>query len=70
MADAVTMDAPVVEKANLTRRASLNAAQSLLDYTARLGVGLLVTPILVRGLGQSLFGIWQVLGQLLGLLLR
>src|SRR5688500_11706966 len=53
---------------NLTRRASLNAAQGLLDYMARLAVGLIITPILVRGLGQSLFGIWQVLGQLLGYL--
>jgi O-antigen/teichoic acid export membrane protein len=53
---------------NLTRRASLNAAQALLDYSARLAVGLIITPILVRGLGQSLFGIWQVLGQLLGYL--
>jgi O-antigen/teichoic acid export membrane protein len=53
---------------NLTRRASLNAAQALLDYSARLVVGLLTTPILVRGLGESLFGIWQVLGQLLGYL--
>ena len=63
--ETVHVEAPA---ANLTRRASLNAAQSLLDYTARLGVGLLVTPILVRGLGQSLFGVWQVLGQLLGYL--
>jgi len=53
---------------NLTRRASLNAAQALLDYSARLLVGLVTTPILVRGLGESLFGIWQVLGQLLGYL--
>lgn len=57
-----------IRQPNLTRRASLNAAQALLDYTARLAVGLIVTPILVRGLGQSLFGIWQVLGQLLGYL--
>jgi O-antigen/teichoic acid export membrane protein len=57
-----------IAQPNLTRRASLNAAQALLDYTARLAVGLIVTPILVRGLGQSLFGIWQVLGQLLGYL--
>ena len=57
-----------ITQPNLTRRASLNAAQALLDYTARLAVGLIVTPILVRGLGQSLFGIWQVLGQLLGYL--
>lgn len=60
--------APVATRTNLTRRASLNAVQALLDYTARLAVGLIVTPILVRGLGQSLFGIWQVLGQLLGYL--
>ncbi len=53
---------------NLTRRASLNAAQALLDYTARLAVGLVTMPILVRVLGQSLFGTWQVLGQLLGYL--
>src|SRR5262245_31786328 len=53
---------------NLTRRASLNAAQAILDYTARLAVGLVTTPILVRELGQSLFGTWQVLGQLLGYL--
>jgi O-antigen/teichoic acid export membrane protein len=57
-----------IAQPNLTRRASLNAAQALLDYTARLAVGLIVTPILVRGLGQSMFGIWQVLGQLLGYL--
>jgi O-antigen/teichoic acid export membrane protein len=54
--------------ANLTRRASLNAAQALLDYTARLAVGLVTMPILVRVLGQSMFGTWQVLGQLLGYL--
>ena len=53
---------------NLTRRASLNAAQALLDYSARLVVGLVTMPILVRLLGQSLFGTWQVLGQLLGYL--
>lgn len=53
---------------NLTRRASLNAVQALLDYSARLIVGLVTMPILVRLLGQSLFGTWQVLGQLLGYL--
>src|SRR5258708_26674000 len=61
----VSAVAPVAEPANLTRRASLNAVQSLLDYTARLGVGLIVTPILVRGLGQALFCVWQVLRPLL-----
>ena len=50
----------------LTRRASLNAAASLLDYFAKAGVGLVVTPILVRGLGRSLFGVWEMLSQLTG----
>jgi O-antigen/teichoic acid export membrane protein len=57
-----------VPAANLTRRASLNAVQALLDYSARLLVGLVTMPILVRLLGQSMFGTWQVLGQLLGYL--
>src|SRR5256884_2627652 len=48
----------------LTRRASLNAVQSLLDYGAKLGVGLVVTPIVVAGLGRSLFGGWEMLNRL------
>src|SRR3989449_9306681 len=50
----------------LTKRASLNALQSLLDYGARLGVGLVVTPIVVEGLGRSLFGVWEMIGRLIG----
>src|SRR2546421_9559393 len=48
----------------LTGRASLNAVQSLLDYGAKLGVGLVVTPIVVAGLGSSLFGVWEMLNRL------
>jgi O-antigen/teichoic acid export membrane protein len=48
----------------LTRRASLNAVQSLLDYSAKLGVGLVITPIMVAGLGRSLFGVWEMLNRL------
>ena len=48
----------------LTGRASLNAVQSLLDYGARLVVGLVVTPIVVAGLGPSLFGVWEMLNRL------
>src|SRR3989440_1135678 len=48
----------------LTGRASLNAVQSLLDYGAELGVGLVVTPIVVAGLGSSLFGVWEMLNRL------
>src|SRR5436305_14979894 len=48
----------------LTGRASLNAVQSLLDYGAKLGVGLVVTPIVVTGLGRSLFGAWALRNRL------
>ena len=50
----------------LTGRASLNVAQALLDYSVKLGVGLVIVPILVTGLGRTLFGIWEMLGRLAG----
>ncbi len=50
----------------LTRRASLNVLQSLLDYSVKLGVGLLIVPILVTGLGRTMFGVWEMLGRLTG----
>src|SRR5437867_11640449 len=50
----------------LTHRAYLNIAASLLDYTAKIAVGLLATPILVGGLCRSLFGVWEVLSPLVG----
>lgn len=50
----------------LTGRASLNVAQSLLDYSVKLGVGLVIVPILVSGLGRTLFGVWEMLGRLVG----
>jgi O-antigen/teichoic acid export membrane protein len=48
----------------LTRRASFNAAAALLDYTTRIGVGLVVTPLLVSGLGRTLFGVWEMLSRI------
>src|SRR5581483_6502269 len=50
----------------LTRRASLNAVQSLLDYSAKLLVGFFITPLLVSGLGRSLYGVWQMVSSLIG----
>jgi O-antigen/teichoic acid export membrane protein len=50
---------------SLTKKASLNALASVLDYGARLFVGFLITPLLVTGLGQYFFGTWQVLNRLL-----
>jgi O-antigen/teichoic acid export membrane protein len=50
--------------ASLTRSATLTAVASLLDYGAKLVVGLVITPLLVNGLGRSLFGVWTMLQQL------
>lgn len=50
----------------LTKRASLNAIAASIDYAARLVVGFVVSPILVAGLGSFGFGVWQVLGRLVG----
>ncbi|HJS42208.1 MAG TPA: oligosaccharide flippase family protein [Gemmatimonadales bacterium] len=50
----------------LTRRASLTAVAALLDYFVKAGVSLVVTPILVGGLGRTLFGIWEMLGRIVG----
>lgn len=48
---------------SLTSRASLNGVASGLDYGARALVELLVTPLLVSGLGAAAFGAWRVLWQ-------
>ena len=66
---AVTAASPVAPVAhegarNLTRRASLNAVASLLDYFTKAGVSLVITPLLVSGLGRTLFGVWEMLSQL------
>ena len=45
----------------LTKKAYLNALTVVLDYGASLIVGFLITPLMVAGLGNYLFGMWQVL---------
>jgi O-antigen/teichoic acid export membrane protein len=57
---------PTRRPAQLTRRASLTAVASLLDYTVKAAVQLVITPILVGGLGRSLYGIWEMLNRLIG----
>jgi len=52
----------------LTQRASLNVIASLLDYGAKVAVGFLVIPIVVAGLGSSLYGVWEMLARLTGYL--
>lgn len=51
---------------SLTRRASLNVLQSLLDYSVKLAVGLIIVPVLVTGLGRTLYGVWEMLGRVVG----
>ncbi len=51
---------------SLTRTAALNAIASLFNYGAQLVANLVVTPILVSGLGASLFGVWEMLRQSVG----
>ena len=50
----------------LSQRASLNMLAAVLDYGARIVVGLVVTPILVSRLGDLVFGVYQTLGRLVG----
>jgi O-antigen/teichoic acid export membrane protein len=51
---------------SLTKKASLNAIASALDYGSRLIVGFLIQPIMVSGLGDYYYGVWQVLLRLIG----
>ncbi len=50
----------------LARKASLNMFASVLDYGARVVVGLLLNPLLVSRLGDLVFGVYQVLTRLIG----
>ena len=51
-----------------SRRASLNALASGLDFVARVAVEFVLTPLLVAGLGSYLYGAWRVLWRLSGYL--
>lgn len=50
----------------LTKKASLNAVASILDYGARWLVTFILNPLLVNGLGDFGYGAWQVLERLIG----
>lgn len=53
---------------SLTKKASLNTIASALDYGARLLVGFIITPLLVTGLGNYLYGVWRILERMVGYL--
>jgi O-antigen/teichoic acid export membrane protein len=65
---ATMLPAPATERPEetLTRRASLNAGAALLAYAVKTAVGLVVVPILVLGLGRTVFGVWEMLQRLVG----
>jgi O-antigen/teichoic acid export membrane protein len=52
----------------LTKKAYLNLLTVVLDYGASLVVGFIITPLMVSGLGDFIFGMWQVLVRLIGYL--
>ncbi len=56
----------VVSDGSLTKKASLNAAASTAEQGARIVAGLIISPILLTRLGDTAFGIWQVLQRLIG----
>jgi O-antigen/teichoic acid export membrane protein len=49
-----------------SQKASLNMVASILDYGARVVVGLLINPLLVSRLGDLAFGVYQTLARLIG----
>jgi O-antigen/teichoic acid export membrane protein len=51
---------------SLTKKASLNALASVLDYAANIIVAFVVTPFMVTGLGDYYYGAWQILQRLVG----
>jgi O-antigen/teichoic acid export membrane protein len=51
---------------NLTKKAILNAIASALDYGSRLIVGFIIQPIMVSGLGDYYYGVWQILLRIIG----
>jgi O-antigen/teichoic acid export membrane protein len=51
---------------SLSKKASLNMVAAVLDYAARIVVGLLLNPLLVTRLGDVTYGVYQVLGRLIG----
>jgi O-antigen/teichoic acid export membrane protein len=53
---------------SLAQKAKMNAIAAALDYGARLISGFLVTPFLVSGLGDTLYGVWRTLVSLTGYL--
>lgn len=61
---AAATEAAKVSTTQLARRAALNAVATLVSYAVKTAVIFVVTPLLVSGLGRSLFGAWEILNRL------
>ncbi|HTE28577.1 lipopolysaccharide biosynthesis protein [Flavitalea sp.] len=62
----VQIERPAKPKENLKQRAYLNSLTSIIDFAAVQITGLLVSPVIVRGLGPAFYGAWKIIGQLTG----
>lgn len=54
------------EDGSLTKKASLNAVASALEYVANILVSFIVTPFVVTGLGDFYYGVWKILSGFIG----
>ena len=54
------------KKENLKQRAYLNSLTSMIDYGVVQITGLIVSPFIVGGLGDAIYGIWKMLTQMTG----
>ncbi|WP_194974090.1 MATE family efflux transporter [Aquiflexum lacus] len=55
-----------VKKENHKQRAYLNSVTSILDHGARQLTGFFVSPFIVKGLGSTFYGVYQILLELTG----
>lgn len=55
-----------ISKENHKQRAYLNSITSILDYAGNQIVGFITSPFIVNGLGNSMYGIYQMLNQMTG----
>ena len=56
----------MVKGRSLTERASLGALSNAVRIVVTMVAGLLITPLIVRALGQELYGVWAMIQQVLG----
>lgn len=60
--------AGTIEKENYKKKGLLNLIANGINFIANLGVAFFVSPVIIKGLGDTFYGIWKVLNQLTGYL--